>query len=247
MRLSRSIAALAIFALVCCAAAAASCHPADPAGYYEGTAQSKEAGSLRVAMNLRCDNGTYTGNIVTPVGTFAITDGAYVNGVLTVQFGGGAIGDRGTLTLQVSGNTAVGSFKLAADSGAFTLTRMSDARIVASTTPDLNIMKQQWRDDLKFLVQELTTKHVNPFAFTPRQSLLNEASALDRQIDTLNADQIYVGMDHIANLIGDGHTYVEFPPDLALFPVLFQRFGDDYRTVEATGSYWRYRVEFYWF
>lgn len=236
MRVFRGVATLAIIALCCSAAAAGSCGPADPTGYYEGNAQSKEAGSLKVAMNLRCDGGRYDGNIVTPVGAFAITDGAYADGVLTVQFGGGAIGDRGTLTLQVTGNSATGSFKLAADSGTFTLTRLGGAHAPASTTPDLNITKQQWHEDLQFLISELMAKHVNPFEFTPRQTLTAEAAALDSRIATLNPDQIYMAMDHIANLIGDGHTYVEFPPNLALFPVLFQRFGNDYRVVEATGS-----------
>lgn len=235
MRLVRGIAALAIAALCCGAMAGASCRPADPSGYYEGSAQSKEAGSLKISMNLRCDAGHYDGNIVTPVGTFAITGGGYANGILNLQFGGGAIGGHGMLTLQINGNTAAGSFKLAADSGSFTLTRLGDAHAVASTTPDLNITKQQWHDDLQFFVQELTTKHVNPFEFTPREKLMDEASALDSRIDMLDPDQIYMGMHHIANLVGDGHTYVEFPPDLALFPVRFRRFGSDYRVIEATG------------
>lgn len=227
---------IAVLNLFSCAAAAASCGPTDPTGYYEGTAQSKEAGSLKIAMNLRCDGGRYTGNIVTPVGAFAIVDGVYANGVLSLQFGGGAIGDRGVLTLQISGSSADGSFKLAADSGSFSLTRLGDARAIAPVTPDLTIGKQQWHEDLQFLMSELTNKHVEPFGFTPRQTLLDDAAALDRQLDTLNPDQIYMGMDHIANLVGDGHTFVEFPPDLALFPIIIQRFGSDYRIVEATGD-----------
>ncbi len=239
MRPVRTITALAfiIVASLCCLAVAeASCGPADPTGYYEGTAQSKEAGALKVTMNLRCDGRRYNGSIVTPVGTFAIVDGSYTNGTLSLQFGGGAINDRGTLNLQINGDSAIGSFKLAADSGSFALTRLGDAHVLASVTPDLDITRQQWHEDLRFLMSELTTKHVQPFAYTSRQTLLDDSAALDRQLGTLNFDEIYMGMDHIANLIGDGHTYVEFPPDLALFPMQLQRFNNDYRVIEATGE-----------
>jgi hypothetical protein len=42
-------------------------------------------------------------------------------------------------------------------------------------------------------------------------------------------------MDHIVNLIGDGHTYVKLPKDDGNFPIDIQRFGDEYR-VTATAS-----------
>ena len=52
---------------------------------------------------------------------------------------------------------------------------------------------------------------------------------LDRRIDGLNADEIYVGLDRIANLVGDGHTFVEFPDDTARLPLHIKRFGEEYR------------------
>lgn len=228
--------AFAAAVLLSSAAAAASCGPTDPTGYYEGTAQSKEAGALKVSVNLRCDGGGYDGAFVTPVGTFQIRDGSYANGVLNLHFGGGAIGDAGSVMLQVAGDRATGTFRLAADSGAFDLKRLGDARVVASAQPDLSISKAQWHEDLHFLVAELTAKHVNPFQFTSKQTIESEAGALDARLDSLNPDQIYMGMDRIANQIGDGHTFVEFPPDLALFPLVIQRFASDYRVVEASGN-----------
>ena len=216
--------------------AVASCEPSDPTGYYEGTARSKEAGALRVALNLRCDAGRYDGNLVTPVGTFAIRGGSYARGALNLRFGGGAIGDEGVIVLKVDGDNAIGSFQLAADSGPLALSRTGPAHVLAAGEPDLAITKQQWHDDLHFLVAELMTKHVDPFFVTPRQKLVAEATALDARLDTLDPDQIYMGMDHVANLVGDGHTFVEFPPNLALFPLVVRRFGVDYRVVEATGA-----------
>lgn len=231
-----ALVAFAAAVFLCGKFAMATCGPADPTGYFEGTAQSKEAGALHVTLNLRCDAGRYDGNLVTPVGTFDIRGGSYTNGHLTLQFGGGAIGDQGTIDLQLNGDKAAGSFRLAADSGPFSLTRLGPARVAASTQTVLGIPKQQWRDDLHFVVNELTTKHVDPYRFTSQQTLQANAESLDSRLDALNPDQIYMGMDHIANLIGDGHTYVEFPPDLALFPLVVQRFGQEYRVVEATGD-----------
>jgi len=232
----RTLVLIGVVVLFSCAAASAACGSGDPAGHYEGTAISHEAGTLKVSLDLRCDQGRYGGSIVTPVGTFQILDGSYANKRLDLRFGGGAIGDTGKLSLNIDGDSATGTFGLGADSGSFDLKRLGEARAPAPTTPDLNISKEQWRDDLKFLLNELTTKHVNPFQYTPRESLLHQAASLDAEIAGFDADHIYMGMDHIANLVGDGHTYVEFPPDLALFPVSLRRFGSDYRVVEATGD-----------
>jgi hypothetical protein len=98
------------------------------------------------------------------------------------------------------------------------------------------LTEQQWREDLQFLARELPKRHANAFHHTPREVFLAEVAALDRQLDSLNADEIYVGLDRIANLVGDGHTFVEFPEDLARFPLQIRRFGGLYRvTAVAPG------------
>jgi hypothetical protein len=112
----------------------------------------------------------------------------------------------------------------------------SKANAKASTPPDrfALITKQQWREDLQYLAHELPKRHANAFHHTPRERLEAEVKALDRRIDSLNSDKIYVGLDQIANLVGDGHTYVEFPDDTANLPLVIKQFGDDYR-VTAVG------------
>ena len=59
---------------------------------------------------------------------------------------------------------------------------------------------------------------------------------LDGKLDRLNADEIYAGMDRIANLIGDGHTYMKVPEDNANFPIDLERFRDEYRVVATTSG-----------
>jgi hypothetical protein len=91
--------------------------------------------------------------------------------------------------------------------------------------------KEQWREDLKFLARELPKRHASAFHFTPRERFEAAVADLDRRLGGLNDDEIYVGLDRIANLVGDGHTYVEFPDDVATFPLRIKRFGDEYRVI----------------
>ncbi len=228
--------ALVAALLLSAGVAGASCSPGDPTGYYQGTAQSKEAGALKVAVNLRCDAGMYAGEVETPLGAFTIQDGSYAAGTLTLAFGQGPTADAGTITLTVSGTAAMGTFRLGADSGTFTVERAGDAHPPVSTVPTLALTAAQWRADLAFLTAALETRHVSPFDFTSREVFEHEVAALDARLGTLDADQAYVQADHLANLIGDGHTYVEFPPDVARFPLLIRRFGDAYRVVAVTAG-----------
>jgi hypothetical protein len=92
-----------------------------------------------------------------------------------------------------------------------------------------HITKAQWREDLQFLARELPKRHANAFHHTPRERFLAEVADLDRRMDSLNADEIYVGLDRIANLVGDGHTFVEFPDDSASLPLRINQFGAEYR------------------
>jgi hypothetical protein len=89
--------------------------------------------------------------------------------------------------------------------------------------------KQQWHEDLQFLGRELPKRHANAFHHTRRERFETEVAELDRRLDCLNPDEIYVGLDRIANLVGDGQTYVDFPEDIANFPLDIKQFGDEYR------------------
>jgi hypothetical protein len=213
-------------------AASASCGPNDPTGYYQGTVQSKEAGALKVSLNLRCDRGSYAGEIATPAEAFQIRSGSFSNGQLSLTFGGAA-GEAGSMILTIAGTSVTGSYTLGADSGTVGLTRIGEARTPLSTAPVLNLSAGQWRDDLHFEIHTLETRHPAPFTFTPRARFEAAAAAVERRLGAINGDAVYVGLDRLANLIGDGHTYVEFPPQLALMPLSIERFGNEYRVVEV--------------
>ena len=46
-----------------------------------------------------------------------------------------------------------------------------------------------------------------------------------------------MGLDRIANLIGDAHTYIKFPEDNANLPIDIQHFGGDSRIDAVTAGY----------
>jgi hypothetical protein len=208
------------------------CKPNDPAGYFEGTATSQEAGQLDVTLNLRCDKGRYAGELVTPAGTYTVNDGHFKASQLHLNLASGA--DMVTVEAAFDAGLLHGKFATGADSGPVELHRTGDAR-KAVLPEGLSLSKEQWRQDLEFLARELPKRHANAFHFISRERFEAEVAELNGKLDHLNSDGIYVGMDRIANLIGDGHTYIKVPEDAADFPIDFQRFGDEYR-VAATAA-----------
>ncbi len=63
-----------------------------------------------------------------------------------------------------------------------------------------------WRQDVRFLVDQITTRHPNPYHHTPRTVFEREVASLMERIPSLSDDEIEVGLLRIASLVGDGHT-----------------------------------------
>jgi hypothetical protein len=199
----------------------------DAAGYYEGTAISKQAGNLQVSLNLLLIKGHYQGTLVTPIGNFPLKAAIFDHPTLKVQFD--ANGAIGTFDGRLEDGLLRGTFKLGDDSGSMSLRRVRGPKAPLPTEPNLNLSKQQWNEDLQYLARELAQRHANAFHYVSRERFNAEVAELERRLGQLNSDEIYVRLNRIANLIGDGHTYVAFPPDTANLPLSIKRFGDDYR------------------
>jgi len=212
------------------------CKPDDPAGYFEGTATSQQAGELEVSLNLRCDNGHYAGQLVTSVGSYPVKGGYFKTKQLHLKLEAGA--DLLTIDATFDAGVLRGRFAAADDTGSVELRRTGDAKglVAAEGEEQLRLTKEQWNEDLMFLARELPKRHANAFHFISRERFEAEVAELDRKLDHLNSDEIYVGMDRIANSIGDGHTYIKVPEDDANFPIDFQRFGGEYRVVATTSE-----------
>lgn len=210
------------------------CKPNAPAGYFEGVAASSQAGKLDVSLNLRCDSGRYAGELVTPVGTYSVKTGSFELGHLHLELATGT----DTVTVDAVFETGVlrGKFAAGDDSGPLELRRIGDPK-TAVTAEGINLTKEQWHQDLAFLARELPKRHANAFHSISRERFQAAVADLDRNLDHLNPDEIYVAMDHIANLIGDGHTYIRIPAHRANFPIDVHRFGEEYRVIAVVSGY----------
>lgn len=233
MKLLRTVF-LGLAALACCATTHGQngCTPSDPSGYFEGTATSKEAGKLEVSLNVRCAEAQYVGELTTPVGTYNVRSGKFEAGELHLALQAGS--DAITVDARFQAGALHGTFTSADDSGPLELRRVGDFKASAAETP---LTKQQWHEDLAFFARELPKTHANAFHSISRERFESEVKELDRNLDKLNSDETYIGMDRLANLIGDAHTYIVLPTDDADFPIDIQRFGDDYRVVAATAGH----------
>ena len=102
------------------------CQPGDPKGYFTGTATSQQSGALEVSLNLRCAEGRYNGELVTPLGTFAVTGGRADSSHLRLLFTAGP--DVGTLDATLSADAVRGGFAVSGDSGVIALRRVGETR-----------------------------------------------------------------------------------------------------------------------
>jgi len=105
-----------------------------------------------------------------------------------------------------------------------------------SQTENLQLPAAQWREDLAFLARELPARHANAFHYTPREQFEAAVASLDRQLAHLDGDATWTGMQRIVALVGDGHTYLQTPHDLANFPIEIARFGEDYRITSVVAG-----------
>jgi hypothetical protein len=210
------------------------CHAEGPTGYFTGTARSRQTGQLEIALNLRCHNGTYTGELATPLGTYAITGGHADSGRVQLLFAAGS--DVGTIDATLQGETASGRFVISSDTGLIALRRAGDSRPGRWDSPVLDLGTTEWHEDLAFFGREIVARHGNAFHSLTRSRFDSALTLLDKQLGSLTGDELYVELDKIANLIGDAHTYVVPPQDSPQFPIQVRRFGGAYRIVAVTNG-----------
>ena len=100
------------------------------------------------------------------------------------------------------------------------------------TLPDhTKLTPKQWREDLQFFAREMPKRHLNAFHHISKEQFDAAVAELDGRLEKLDGDETYVGMARIANSIGDAHTSIRFPRDVAQFPLRLGRIGQAYRVV----------------
>ena len=196
-------------------------------GYFEGSATSRQDGVLKVALNLRCHEGRFAGEFVTPVGKFEVVSGTLRGRKLVLTFAAGE--DKGTLEADLDAEKLQGQFNFGDDSGPVELVRAGDAKQPGFDKPTLELTPAQWREDLKYFAAELPKQHANVFYHLSKEEFAAAVANADRQLGDANGDAAYVAIDRIANAIGDGHTFVIWPDDLAHVPLSIRMFDGVYR------------------
>ena len=96
---------------------------------------------------------------------------------------------------------------------------------------------EQWRQDLDFFANEITTKHRDPFHFISEADFEQAVSNLRERIPSMKDYEVAAGLQHLAALIGDGHTFLDTSGLYRRFPLEGFWFGEDFRVIRAAPEY----------
>jgi hypothetical protein len=96
---------------------------------------------------------------------------------------------------------------------------------------------EQWRQDLEFFANAITTKHRDPFHFIGRAEFDGAVSDLRQRIPSMKDYEVVAGLQHLAALIGDGHTFLDTSGLYKKFPLEVFWFGNDLRVIRAAPEY----------
>ena len=96
--------------------------------------------------------------------------------------------------------------------------------------PRYTLTAEQWREDLRVMMDELARRHRNLYHTTSPATFDSAAKALHDRIPTLARHQIILEMARIVALAGDGHTNIAPTRDTAIgfrtLPVVLYLFRD---------------------
>ena len=96
---------------------------------------------------------------------------------------------------------------------------------------------EQWRQDLAFFANEVTTKHRDPFHFIGKAEFDQAVANLHQRIPSMKGYEVVAGLQRLAALIGDGHTFLDTSGLYASFPLEGFWFGNDFRVIRAAPEY----------
>jgi hypothetical protein len=82
------------------------------------------------------------------------------------------------------------------------------AQATAATPASVKSDAEKWREDLRYMAEEMPKYHKNLFHDMSREQFGAAVRSLDARIPTLARHQIIVEMTRIAAAVGDGHTNV---------------------------------------
>lgn len=207
----------------------------DISGNYDGTADVQPFGKLAIKAEIRQSGSKISGAFETPLGAATIIDGSFSGGnlKLTIDAGGDDVFFNGKfvagkLTGEVSGETVKGTFEL---------TRIGDASPEIDFSHVLSQSKEKWREDLRFIADELPKRHKNAFHTVSREQFEKAVADLDKQIPTLDDTNIVFGMSKLFAMVGDGHTALHWSWAFDSVPIRLFWFGKELRVREVSRDF----------
>lgn len=206
------------------------------AGRYEGVARSRTRGDIPISVEIRIAGGAVTGTMKTPFGDLAIS-GSYADGKLALKIE--SYDDDGSINARFADGKLVGTFEGFGDSGPVELRRAGPPGPVPDTRPVINLRKEAWREDLRFLADELPKRHKNAFHLTTRAGFERAVAELDARIPALSDSEIVVQLSRVVAMVGDGHTSLGWRWLYPRVPLELFWFGNELRVTRAAPTHRR--------
>ncbi len=111
------------------------------------------------------------------------------------------------------------------------------SRFVNISIKNENISKEQWREDIKYLQENLPKKHVNLYFNETEEEFNSLLGELDSNASSLAAKEIQVQLIKIVASIGDSHTNITNFKSNKLLPLKFYWFKDGIYIISCDSEY----------
>lgn len=110
---------------------------------------------------------------------------------------------------------------------------------VLAQNATLNLTKEQWQADIRFLGEELPKRHRNAFHRVKREDYEAAVENLYDSVPQMSEDEIIVGLMRIVAMVKDGHTNIIPRPFFrsGLFPFKLYQFSDGLFVQKASSEY----------
>ncbi|HEV2845667.1 MAG TPA: hypothetical protein VG477_12525, partial [Thermoanaerobaculia bacterium] len=206
-------------------------------GFYEGTLQSQEHGEVPFSANLRDENGSVAGTLSTPLGDFPVSQESLAAAEIALRF---ALddGEVGTIAARWGDGEIRGNWKLSDDGGAIAMRRVGPPKPPAlPARSTLDLLQEEWREDLRHLAAELPRRHGNAFHTVSRAAFEESVRALEAKLPSLEEHEVFAAMGRIVASVGDGHTYLGMPQSFRRYPIRLYSFGETLRITRAAAGY----------
>lgn len=111
------------------------------------------------------------------------------------------------------------------------------ANVASAQTSLPALSASQWRQDLEYFVHEIETNHRDPYHYISRARFERAVAELREEIPSMKDYRVVVGLQRLAALVGDGHTFLDTSGLYERFPLEVFWFGSDLRVIRAAPEY----------